>query len=290
MNQKTLIGLLALALLTCLLPDPAGAQSLGQGFKLKYQEMKRDGSNGAATVALPGSLTVAGNASVTGAVEVMGVPTIGGTAVSRTAGLDIWNGGNSIMLGGDVYANTRTNSTAKLGDICFPHFTNAEAPILGFLCYTPDAANNNIGFGGGSNAYNSATKLSFYTAPSGTSKAGTARFEIGSTGAASFSGQLNVAAPIISSGTTPQFALGQGGSLHVVHSLSATRSYDITVGGGAPAISVASDTKIVTFGSVNLTPQADPPSVAAEGQVYADTDHHMYYYNGTSWLQLDNAP
>ncbi len=37
-----------------------------------------------------------------------------------------------------------------------------------------------------------------------------------------------------------------------------------------------------------LTPASDPPSPAAEGMVYADTDHHLYYYNGTTWKQLDN--
>jgi hypothetical protein len=37
-----------------------------------------------------------------------------------------------------------------------------------------------------------------------------------------------------------------------------------------------------------LTPQSSAPSPAAEGQVYAGTDHHLYYYNGTSWKQLDN--
>lgn len=39
-----------------------------------------------------------------------------------------------------------------------------------------------------------------------------------------------------------------------------------------------------------LTPTASPPGSPAEGMIYADTDHHLYFYNGTTWLQLDNAP
>jgi hypothetical protein len=39
--------------------------------------------------------------------------------------------------------------------------------------------------------------------------------------------------------------------------------------------------------SFSLTPTADPPA-AVEGRIYADTDHHLYYYNGTAWKQLDN--
>lgn len=48
-------------------------------------------------------------------------------------------------------------------------------------------------------------------------------------------------------------------------------------------------TGIVTFNRVlKLTPGA-APAVPAEGQIYANsTDHHLYYYNGTTWKQLDN--
>lgn len=39
---------------------------------------------------------------------------------------------------------------------------------------------------------------------------------------------------------------------------------------------------------IKLTPTASPPTGATEGMIYADTDHHLYYYNGTGWVQLDN--
>ncbi len=37
-----------------------------------------------------------------------------------------------------------------------------------------------------------------------------------------------------------------------------------------------------------LLPTVNPPSNPVEGWIYADTDHHLYYYNGTTWKQLDN--
>jgi hypothetical protein len=39
---------------------------------------------------------------------------------------------------------------------------------------------------------------------------------------------------------------------------------------------------------IALTPLTSPPSSPSEGWIYAGTDHHLYYYNGTAWKQLDN--
>ena len=30
------------------------------------------------------------------------------------------------------------------------------------------------------------------------------------------------------------------------------------------------------------------PTTPTEGMIYSGTDHHLYYYNGSSWIQLDN--
>jgi hypothetical protein len=38
--------------------------------------------------------------------------------------------------------------------------------------------------------------------------------------------------------------------------------------------------------SLALTPTASPPGSAAEGMLYADTDHKLYYYNGTDWKEV----
>lgn len=38
---------------------------------------------------------------------------------------------------------------------------------------------------------------------------------------------------------------------------------------------------------LNLTPQADFPAAPTEGMIIAKTDHHLYYYNGSTWKQLD---
>lgn len=44
----------------------------------------------------------------------------------------------------------------------------------------------------------------------------------------------------------------------------------------------------LTFTKHILTPQASAPGTPAEGTIYANSgDHHLYFYDGTSWKQLD---
>lgn len=58
---------------------------------------------------------------------------------------------------------------------------------------------------------------------------------------------------------------------------------DVTVAG---TISQAS-TSAGAF--LQLTPSASPPASAVEGMIYADTDHKLYYYNGTDWKEVSFA-
>ncbi len=56
-----------------------------------------------------------------------------------------------------------------------------------------------------------------------------------------------------------------------------------------PQIQWTTTDSVTTFlNCIKLLPQALPPGSPAEGMIYADTDHHLYYYNGSTWVQLDN--
>jgi hypothetical protein len=44
----------------------------------------------------------------------------------------------------------------------------------------------------------------------------------------------------------------------------------------------------ITNDYLKLTPQISSPLPPLEGMIYTGTDHHIYYYNGTEWKQLDN--
>jgi hypothetical protein len=40
--------------------------------------------------------------------------------------------------------------------------------------------------------------------------------------------------------------------------------------------------------NLNLGTISSAPASPTEGDIYANTDHHLYYYNGSAWKQLDN--
>lgn len=56
--------------------------------------------------------------------------------------------------------------------------------------------------------------------------------------------------------------------------------------GGALSVTGALTADSVNAGSLALTPRADPPDGAGEGTLYADTDHKLYYHNGTSFQEI----
>ena len=67
-----------------------------------------------------------------------------------------------------------------------------------------------------------------------------------------------------------------------------TENYNAT-GTGDIVLSIGATLTTVSITDViKLTPTADAPSGATEGMIYADTDHHLYYYNGSIWVQIDN--
>ena len=45
-------------------------------------------------------------------------------------------------------------------------------------------------------------------------------------------------------------------------------------------------TGVVSSTYVKLVPTADPPGTPAAGMLYADTDHKLYFYNGTDWKEV----
>ncbi len=59
--------------------------------------------------------------------------------------------------------------------------------------------------------------------------------------------------------------------------------------GGLSGHGVIAKSQGVVKAAFRIVPQASAPSSPLEGDVYCNSvDHHMYFYNGTTWKQLDN--
>lgn len=85
------------------------------------------------------------------------------------------------------------------------------------------------------------------------------------------------------SGVPSRLAAGiTGTEEYSTENYGATGMGDIVLSIG-PTLTTVSITDVI-----RLTPTASPPAGATEGMIYADTDHHIYYYNGTAWVAMDN--
>jgi hypothetical protein len=69
----------------------------------------------------------------------------------------------------------------------------------------------------------------------------------------------------------------------------ATQQLAVAVTGPTIFSNDGGSTEIARFDQcLTLKPLASAPGSPTEGMIYADQNHHLYYYNGTTWKQLDN--
>lgn len=66
------------------------------------------------------------------------------------------------------------------------------------------------------------------------------------------------------------------------------RGWDDNAVQGPLALRIEADGAVTIGQLLKLTPLASAPASPAEGWLYAGTDHHLYFFNGTTWKQLDN--
>lgn len=154
-------------------------------------------------------------------------------------------------------------------------FTTADRSIMigyaaGFKTTTGDY-NTMIGYQSGYNNVSGASNV-FLGYQSGLSETGSNKLYIENS---------NSTTPLIYGDFANDY-VNINGSLSA-GSLGRSPAVEFEVNGDA----IVSDT--LSVGHVlKLIPAADPPASPEEGMIYADTDHHIYYYNGSTWVQLDN--
>lgn len=99
------------------------------------------------------------------------------SAFTTTVANDIQWGGNTLSLGADPDASTRTNGLTKNATISMDHYTTAQ-PDFTLMFATGGSSANVINYGGADAALNSATNHKFFTGANYTTLSGTEVLEI----------------------------------------------------------------------------------------------------------------
>jgi len=96
-----------------------------------------------------------------------------GTSLTLLNGVFLDHYGDYLVLGSDFPSGGgRTDATAKLGAITFPHYTNSEENVVG-LSVVVDGTNSRLYIGGGNTAKNAVTEIRLVTAANNTTLTGT---------------------------------------------------------------------------------------------------------------------
>jgi hypothetical protein len=62
------------------------------------------------------------------------------------------------------------------------------------------------------------------------------------------------------------------------------------LGGGNVGIGMSNPQEALDInGAMHLTPQANPPTTANDGDIYADTDDNLYYFSNSTWQALNGG-
>ncbi len=115
----------------------------------------------------------------TSSIDIAASGNVGINTASPGTTLDV--SGNTLTLGSDNAATTRTNGALKLSRLALPPFTAGNLN-LGVLNAATTATENLVGIGGGASGFSAATSVFFSTAGTTNTDTGTERMRITSIG------------------------------------------------------------------------------------------------------------
>ena len=115
----------------------------------------------------------------TSSIDIAASGNVGFGTASPSTNIDVF--GNTILLGSDASATTRTTAVVKLSRLALPPFTTGNLNFAAFGA-AADSANNISSIGGGASGFSAATVILFSTAANTNTDTGTERMRITSVG------------------------------------------------------------------------------------------------------------
>lgn len=178
------------------------------------------------------------------------------------AGGDLALGSNNLTLTGSIGS---TGSRILKGWMTNLEVTNLPTINGGTFKAALSLTASDVGLGNVTNE----SKATMFTSPTFT---GTVTmptpFTLGATSVTVSGAELNLLDGVTSIETYSTENYGATGTGNIVLSIG-------------PTLTTVNITDVI-----KLTPTASPPAGATEGMIYADTDHHLYYYNGSTWVSM----
>ncbi|MCK4857893.1 MAG: hypothetical protein KAT58_08000, partial [candidate division Zixibacteria bacterium] len=166
-----------------------------------------------------------------------------GASGTSGTGLDIQDGGITLLLGADNVAKTRTNLVSKFSRIASAHYTNAEEPV-GLIRGGSTATENKVYIGGGSITVNAATDIELYTAADNTTVTGTKQLSIDGQGVMLLNSQMGQMAITTETPTgTTQTIDWDNGNVEIIDLASATGNVTLTLSN--PEIGARYEIKVI---------------------------------------------
>jgi hypothetical protein len=188
------------------------------------------------------------------------------------------SGGEITIQAGD--AKNQTSGDANGGDVYIVTGAGTGGSAASGSVYVRDSASQPAALYAGPIS-TSAVAIGSTAAISGASMSASNGFSISGGNGLIMSGSISPAPAISGAMVAIQdFLLDENGSDLVIQIDGANAIVDLGYAGSP-----------IYYGSaLQLNPVSAPPLVsAAEGAIYANSDdHHLYFYNGTTWKQLDN--
>lgn len=115
----------------------------------------------------------------TSSIDIAASGNVGFNTASPSTNIDVF--GNTMLLGSDASATTRTTGVTKLTRVAVPPFTSTNLNFGAYVAAT-DSGNNIASIGGGASGFSAATVILFNTGATTNTDTGTERMRITSIG------------------------------------------------------------------------------------------------------------
>ena len=200
----------------------------------------------------------------------------------------LYNTGNSVFIGENagLEDDLTNNHNVLIGDRAGINNSGTYSNGVGAGALYNNTGNNSNGIGYGTLEENTGDSSNGFGANALASNTGEFSNGFGSSALKYNTGANNTAVGHNASSNNP-FAYTNTTALG--YNVQPNASNQVMLGdANITAVYMGQNGQATTIQTIIKLIPSTAPTTPTEGMIYSGTDHHLYYYNGSSWIQLDN--